>query len=395
MVRLNGPLNRTTPGPPAFFLFPERLSSIAFPLPSHQLRTIAAQLKYETQDSPKKEGKDALGYEWQRNFLKRHPEIQRGKARKLSLARAMSVGEKSVDNFFQQYKQVREQHKIPPSRVWNLDECGVDTIPQNVVVLSQKGVPKNQIVSGEKGRRSTVVAMVSASGEAFTPMIIHKGKKTMPLWYQDAPDGAMLEATENGYINKACFLKFIDIWIDYLQEKGELGPKHLLLLDGHSSHTCNYPAMKALKDNDIIAMLIPPHSSHFLQPLDRAPFSQFKWHWQVALELFNRLNVGRVLAKSEFYSVFNLAWAKGMTEKNIKAGWKRSGLEPINRAAITGEMLEVHTAFCKQIPVSIFGLCSSCLLLCFTILFRSNFIHLHQILKPFALAFQARMNRRH
>lgn len=103
-----------------------------------------------------------------------------------------------------------------------MDESGVDTIPQNVTVLHEKGKEKSQIVSGEKGRRTTIVAICNAAGEVGHPMIIHKGLKTMPLWYQDVPDGCMIEATESGYINKECFLKFVDVWVDDLQRRGNL-----------------------------------------------------------------------------------------------------------------------------------------------------------------------------
>jgi hypothetical protein len=49
----------------------------------------------------------------------------------------------------------------------------------------------------------------------------------------------------------------------------------LLILDGYGSHLT--PAFdKACKDNDIVAIYIPPHSSHLLQPLDVGCFGPLK-----------------------------------------------------------------------------------------------------------------------
>ncbi len=96
------------------FLFSERLGSMAFPIPAHKLRGIAGQLKSEI--SGPEEGKGtpkSLSYNWQKGFFERHPEIHRGNARKLSLARAISV-KTNVDRFFEEYSKFRAEHNIPP-----------------------------------------------------------------------------------------------------------------------------------------------------------------------------------------------------------------------------------------------------------------------------------------
>ena len=42
----------------------------------------------------------------------------------------------------------------------------------------------------------------------------------------------------------------------------------------------------------------------------------------------------------EFFSVFNVAWEKAMIPTNVWAGFKRTGIWPINRAAIPPYVLE-------------------------------------------------------
>ena len=40
------------------------------------------------------------------------------------------------------------------------------------------------------------------------------------------------------------------------------------------------------------------------------------------------------IQKLECFSVFNVTWEKAMISKNIKAGFKRIGIWPVNRAAV-------------------------------------------------------------
>jgi hypothetical protein len=48
-----------------------------------------------------------------------------------------------------------------------------------------------------------------------------------------------------------------------------------IFLDGHYSHE-NSKALAALKENNIETYLLPPHSSHLIQPLDQSFFANWK-----------------------------------------------------------------------------------------------------------------------
>ena len=48
--------------------------------------------------------------------------------------------------------------------------------------------------------------------------------------------------------------------------------KRLLLMDGHSSHV-NLRFINYCDQNDILLVILPPHSTHRLQPLDVGIFS--------------------------------------------------------------------------------------------------------------------------
>ena len=76
-------------------------------------------------------------------------------------------------------------------------------------------------------------------------------------------------------------------------------------------------------------MALEAHSSHILQPLDKNPFAIFKLKFNSKMKRWNRKNGGRKIRNDEFFSVFNLAWEKAMTPANIIAGFKRTGIWPV------------------------------------------------------------------
>lgn len=49
----------------------------------------------------------------------------------------------------------------------------------------------------------------------------------------------------------------------------------VLLLDNHGSHL-TYDFLKFCEDHRIIPFYLPPHMTHYLQPLDDVPFQQLK-----------------------------------------------------------------------------------------------------------------------
>ena len=54
---------------------------------------------------------------------------------------------------------------------------------------------------------------------------------------------------------------------------------HLLLLDAHKSHVYNIHFLKLMLEFIIGVLAIPSHTSHKIQPLDNAPFVNFKTYW--------------------------------------------------------------------------------------------------------------------
>ena len=63
---------------------------------------------------------------------------------------------------------------------------------------------------------------------------------------------------------------------------------HLLLLDGHSSHTKNLDAINLARENGTIMMCFPAHTTHRLQPLDVAFLKPGKAVYNSVVEQYQR-----------------------------------------------------------------------------------------------------------
>jgi hypothetical protein len=106
------------------------------------------------------------------------------------------------------------------------------------------------------------------------------------------------------------------------------GRKRLLLCDGHDSHI-SAQFVSFCIDHNIILFLLPPHSSHLLQPLDVGVFGPVKRGMAYALSRLYATEIAR-LQKAEWLECYIRARAEGLTSQNILGGWRGTGLSPLN-----------------------------------------------------------------
>ena len=131
----------------------------------------------------------------------------------------------------------------------------------------------------------------------------------------------------------------MDHFIHVLREKGLLTftNRHLLILDGHKAHLTLDVITKA-KRNQIDMLTIPSHISHGLQPLDVACFKPFKVAFRAYKQAWSVRNHGSKVRKQDLASWVSLALKKALTSANIRAGFKRSGIWPLNLEAMKSKM---------------------------------------------------------
>jgi hypothetical protein len=348
------------------YVFSEKLCEQGFPLQSKTIRKIGCEwLQANTPADHPCQSMTSMSYKWEKGLFKRKPQLKKQKPRNISVQRAMCTSVHTINKFFNKYTELVDQYDIPGQNIWNIDETGVDTIPVVKKVVGLKGKVAHMIVPQERGTRTSMATFINATGEHFSPMVIHQGINVQPAWYTYAPDDVYIRAAENGYMTKPLFLEYSDLFLDWLESQGRLeNQTHLLLFDGHSTHIHNYTAIQAFEHVDVHVLLLPAHSSHFLQPLDKNPFSCLKHWWQHFLEKFNRENCGTALNKVNFFKVFNLAWYKAFTPHNIRLGFIRTGIFPVDRTRIPKDMLAINKCFQSKLFLGL-----NCVFFVFCVLF--------------------------
>ena len=76
----------------------------------------------------------------------------------------------------------------------------------------------------------------------------------------------------------------------------------------------------------IYLLFLPPHTSHVLQPLDLAVFSSLKSAYRKELGFLTQLTDSTVVGKRNFLACYQKARLAGLTDQNIRNGWKAAGL---------------------------------------------------------------------
>lgn len=122
----------------------------------------------------------------------------------------------------------------------------------------------------------------------------------------------------------------------------------LLICDGHDSHVSAEFVSICIRER-IDLLLLPPHSSHLLQPLDVGVFRPLKLAISTQVSRLVRTGVRRI-QKVEWLERFIEAREHGITKENIIAGWRGAGLFPENMHRILSQLADPAQPTAPQTP---------------------------------------------
>ena len=138
-------------------------------------------------------------------------------------------------------------------QVYNADETGINVVykPGRVVAMvGRKNV--YSIAAGERGKKHTILACVSASGISLPPLMIYPRKRSVPEGMRaGAPPDTMFMVSDSGWMIK-------EIYLEWFKQFAPARPV-LLIQDGHASHV----SIDLARANDIHLLCLPPsHYTH-------------------------------------------------------------------------------------------------------------------------------------
>ena len=178
--------------------------------------------------------------------------------------------------------------------------------------------------------RVTVMPFISASGKAYKPVIVFPGiqphYRKVRGQYQDLQSvlpECYLNYRETPGADSAIVLDWAKNVLEETRDLRKRGQYLLLILDGYSAHI-QFNTLSLFRQNRVIVVALPAHSSHRLQPLDVSVFSAYKSYMEA--EMHQASSVRSVLSAFEIGSIISNAFGKCMTISNMRSGFMRCGI---------------------------------------------------------------------
>jgi hypothetical protein len=284
-----------------------------------------------------------IGKNWVSTFTNRREEIKTRYARRYNHSRAQCEDPKIIKGWFDSLQRIQMQYGISHEDIYNFDETGfaMGLIATTKVVTRANMPGKPHLIQPGNREWVTTIECVNTTGWVLPSCIIFKGKVHIEGWYQDhtLPPDWRVEVSQNGWTTDEIGLRWLQKVFIPATTSRTVGRYRLLILDGHGSHLT--PGFdKACRDNDIIAICMPAHSSHLLQPLDVGCFGPLKRAYGGLVEQKMRLGYNHI-DKFDFLRAYPAAHLEVFTPLNIQNGFAAAGIYPLRPERVL-EKLNIH-----------------------------------------------------
>lgn len=268
---------------------------------------------------------------WWASFNRRYGNLTLRTAEKLSYVRAVASNPDILDHYYSLLQKTLLDNDLmeKPTNIFNLDETGMPLDPDPPKVIANRGAKHPTTVSSGEKSQITVLARCNAAGYVLPPMVVFDRKSLKKKMATGVP-GTLYGLSQKGWMDAELF----DTWFThhFLVHAPPSRPL-LLLMDGHSSHFNPSTISKAAEES-VIIFCLPPHTTHLTQPLDKGCFGPLKMCWREECKKYLSDNPGRVITRFQFSELFGRAWMRGMSMKNVIAGFHTTGIFPFNRHAL-------------------------------------------------------------
>jgi hypothetical protein len=272
-----------------------------------------------------------IGQNWHKKLLARNPLLERVLSRPPDRVRTTVVTRKNtLEGFFKLYSELRKTHGIALNDVYNMDEKGFlmgPIQPSHVLIPIQE---KHAYLYQDEGREwISVSECISADGEALPAWVVFKADNQQNSWSTYLSTGNSEFATsENGWTDNDLELNWLQEHFHPLTEKRRHGEFRMLIVDGHESH-CKPEFIDFCVNNKIILLILPPHNTHLVRPLDGAVFQPLAKAYNILLDDHNQF-CGNSLTRECFAKYYQMARSEAVNRANIMSGWRKTGLFPFN-----------------------------------------------------------------
>lgn len=277
---------------------------------------------------------DGVGKHWLESFMDRNEDIKTLPGKRMDSDRYNGASTEYIKAFFM-LLMMPAIRLVKQKNRYNVDEVGMmEGIGLNGLFLGHKN--KKSVIIRQPGSRSwiTILECISATGKVLKPLVIFKGKTVQQQHFPeklDFLDGWEFSCSDKGWTNNHIALVWLrTVFIPSTKPDDPKEPR-LLILDGHGSHMTEDFLFECYINN-IYVLFLPAHASHVLQPLDVAVFGPLKQAYRKFISDLASIADSSHIGKITFLHTYNKARKEAITKLNILAGWKATGLWPVNMA---------------------------------------------------------------
>ena len=242
--------------------------------------------------------------------------------------RAKCANEKSINSYFTELSRIVSKYNLheTPQNIYNIDEKGINTEyrPPHVVAGSDC---KAQTIMSERSKTITVIGGGNALGHQIPPFFVFPGARMIPELMEGKTPGTDGVMSQSGWSNSEIFSQYMKRhFLKYCQGRN-VDDTMLVLYDGHRSHV-SLGLIEWAKQNNIVLFVLPPHTSHILQPMDIGCFGPLQVRYNQECSKFARLN-HRVVTRYDVCSLACKAYVSALSPHNLQASFKKAGICPL------------------------------------------------------------------
>ena len=274
------------------------------------------------------EAKGRATRDWYYSFMERHPSLGLKVAEGMSIARITAFNKVTVEAFFKAYTEALEKYEFSPDRIYNMDESSLSTVMKPVKVVCERGRPVASQVTRERGNTMTFVGIVNAVGQSLPPVFIIPRCRMNPAFMRNTLYGSKGILQRNGWMDGECFVETLQ----HLHETtgSSVEKKIMLIMDNAEGHM-NIHVVEYAIEHGIVIVTLPPHTTDKLQPLDVSVFGPFKTFLRGILNDYSLMHPNTHITVHQLPQFASEAWTKAGTPSNILAGFRSTGIWPVNR----------------------------------------------------------------